>query len=211
MGASGPMPQRYSIDRMLRIIAGELRSRPLATPTGRDRTRPMGSRTREAVFNVLRGWFEDAAVLDLFAGVGTLGLEAVSRGASRVWLVEQDREVHDLLRRNVESMGVADRVQLVRADALGEVALATIDRPLDVVFMDPPFELVRTAEGLDRVLAQAARCRERMKPRSFLVLRLPEIEGDGPVIPGFAGPEHRQYGAEQHVLLYCPQAPEQAA
>ena len=204
------MPQRYSIRRMLRIIAGELRSRPLATPAGRDRTRPMGSRTREAVFNVLRGWFDGAAVLDLFSGVGTLGLEAVSRGASMVWLVEQDREVHDMLRRNVEAFGVADRVQLVRADALGEVALATIDRPLDVVFMDPPFELVRSEEGLGRVLSQAARCRERMKPRSFLVLRLPEIQGDGPSIPGFDGPEHRQYGAEQHVLLYCPKPTEKA-
>ena len=208
MGASGPMPQPYSIPRMLRIIAGELRGRHLDTPTGQDRTRPMGSRTREAVFNVLRGWFDDAAVLDLFSGVGTLGLEAVSRGAARAWLVEQDREVHDLLRRNVEACGVADRVQLVRADALGEVALATIDRPLDVVFMDPPFDLVRTREGLDRVLTQATRCLGRMKPKSFLVLRLPEIEGEGPVIPGFVGPEHRQYGSEQHVLLYCPSAKE---
>ena len=204
------MPQRYSIRRMLRIIAGELRSRPLATPAGRDRTRPMGSRTREAVFNVLRGWFDGAAVLDLFSGVGTLGLEAVSRGASKVWLVEQDREVQDMLRRNVEAFGVADRVQLVRADALGEVALATIDRPLDVVFMDPPFDMVRSKEGLDRVLEQAGRCLARMKPRSFLVLRLPEIEGDGPVIAGFDGPEHRRYGAEQHVLLYCPKPTEAA-
>lgn len=198
------MPQRYSIPQMLRIISGELRGRPLATPTGRDRTRPMGSRTREAVFNVLRGWFDGAAVLDLFAGVGTLGLEAVSRGAAKAWLVEQDREVHDLLRRNVEAFGVADRVQLVRADALGEVALSTIDRPLDVVFMDPPFDMVRTPDGLARVLERAVRVRGRMKPKSFLVLRLPEIEGDGPAIPGFQGPEHRQYGAEQHVLLYCP-------
>jgi len=189
---------------MLRIVAGELRGRVLATPAGRDRTRPMGSRTREAIFNVLRGWFDQSRVLDLFAGVGTLGLEALSRGAERVWMVEQDRDVFEMLRRNAESTGLAGRVSLVRADALGDVALASVNEPLDVVFMDPPFELVRSGEGLDRVLAQAARCRPRMKPRSFLVLRLPEIEGDGPVIPGFVGPEHRQYGSEQHVLLYAP-------
>jgi len=189
---------------MLRIIGGELRSRQLQTPSGKDRTRPMGSRTREAIFNVLRGWFDGACVLDLFAGVGTMGLEAVSRGAAKAWLVEQDREVFDLLRGNIEELGVADRATPVRADALGEVALASVSEPLDVVFLDPPFDLVRTAEGLDRVLVQARRCLARMKPKSFLVLRLPEIEGDGPRIEGFDGPEHRRYGAEQHVLLYCP-------
>lgn len=176
------------------------------TPPGADRTRPMGSRTREAVFNLLRGWFEGARVLDLFAGVGTLGLEAVSRGAARVWLVEQDREVHDLLRRNIEAFREADRATPVRADALGETALAAVDEPLDVVFMDPPFDLVREKEGLARVLTQAGRLLGKMKPSSFFVLRLPEIEGDGPRIPGFDGPEHHQYGTEQHVLLYCPSA-----
>ena len=189
---------------MLRIIGGELRSRQLETPRGTDRTRPMGSRTREAIFNVLRGWFEGAHVLDLFAGVGTMGLEAVSRGAAKAWLVEQDREVFDLLRGNIDDLGVADRAVPVKADALGEVALATVTEPLDVVFLDPPFEMVRTPEGLDRVLAQSRRCRGRMKPRSFLVLRLPEIEGEGPIIEGFEGPEHRRYGNEQHVMLYCP-------
>lgn len=189
---------------MLRIIGGELRSRQLETPMGKDRTRPMGSRTREAIFNVLRGWFDGACVLDLFAGVGTMGLEAVSRGAAKAWLVEHDREVFDLLRGNIEDLGIADRAVPVRADALGEIALASVSEPLDVVFLDPPFDLVRTPEGVDRVLAQARRCRAKMKPKSFLVLRLPEIEGEGPHIEGFDGPEHRAYGNEQHVLLYCP-------
>jgi 16S rRNA (guanine966-N2)-methyltransferase len=189
---------------MLRIIGGELRSRQLETPRGKDQTRPMGSRTREAIFNVLRGWFEGAHVLDLFAGVGTMGLEAASRGAGKVWLVEQDRDVFDLLRGNIENLDLAGRAVPVRADALGETALATVDQPLDLVFLDPPFDLVRTAEGLERTIAQARRCRARMKPKSFLVLRLPEIEGDGPRIEGFDGPEHRRYGNEQHVLLYCP-------
>lgn len=176
------------------------------TPPGTDRTRPMGSRTREAVFNVLRGWFEGANVLDLFAGVGTLGLEAVSRGAARVWMVEQDRDVYEVLRRNIESFGVPEVATPVRADALGETALAAVDQPLDVVFMDPPFEMVREKEGLDRVLTQAERLLGKMKPKSFFVLRLPEIEGNGPRIPGFDGPEHHQYGKEQHVMLYCPSA-----
>lgn len=189
---------------MLRIIAGTYRSRSLESPEGDDRTRPMTARAKESIFGILRGWFEDARVLDLFAGVGTMGLEAASRGASKVWLVEQDREVFELLRGNIEELGLAGRAVPVKADALGETALATVDQPLDVVFLDPPFEMVRGEEGLGRVLAQARRLRAKMKPKSFLVLRLPEIEGEGPKIDGFDGPEHRRYGNEQHVMLYCP-------
>ncbi len=189
---------------MLRVLGGQFRGRRLETPIDGHSTRPMGSRTREAVFNVLRGWFQDARVLDLFAGVGTMGLEALSRGASKVWLVEHDREVFDFLKLNVESMGVSDRAVLVRADALGETALATVSEPVDLVFLDPPFALVRTEEGLQRILNQAQRCLPKMKPSSFLILRLPEVSGNGPSLTGFDGPEHRQYGPEQHVLLYCP-------
>jgi len=189
---------------MLRILGGENKGRKLITPEGNDQTRPMGSRTREGLFNVLRGWFADARVLDLFAGVGTLGLEAVSRGAAMVWMVEQDREVYQLLKQNVESCEMADRVKLVRADALGEIALMAVHEPLDLVFIDPPFELVRNTEGLHTVLAQAKRVLHKMKPKSFLVIRLPQIEGDGPQIEGFDGPEHHQYGKEQHVFFYCP-------
>ena len=86
------------------------------------------------------------------------------------------------------------------------MAEIAFDAPLDVVFMDPPFEMVREKEGLDRVLTQAERLLGKLKPKSFFVLRLPEIEGNGPRIPGFDGPEHHQYGKEQHVMLYCPSA-----
>ncbi len=189
----------------MRVVAGTARGRRLEAPPG-STVRPTTDRVRESVFNSLgsSGLVVDAAVLDLFAGVGTMGLEAASRGASKVWLVEQDRDVFELLRGNIEELGLAGRAVPVKADALGETALATVDQPLDVVFLDPPFEMVRGEEGLGRVLAQARRLRAKMKPKSFLVLRLPEIEGEGPKIDGFDGPEHRRYGNEQHVMLYCP-------
>ncbi len=139
---------------MLRIIAGEFRSRPLAVPRGRDLTRPMGGRTREALFDLLRGWFEGAAVIDLFAGVGTLGLEAASRGAARVTCVERDRFIARLLRENIHALRCEDRVAVVEADALAESTVAALPRPVDIVFCDPPFVMAspegpRSARGAD--------------------------------------------------------------
>src|SRR5262245_15938357 len=78
---------------MLKIIAGEFRSRKLLTPDDGSVSRPYGARVKESIFNLLRGWFEGATVIDLFAGVGTMGLEAVSRGAARVFMVERDRHI----------------------------------------------------------------------------------------------------------------------
>ena len=115
---------------MLRIIGGEYRSRVLATPHGKDQTRPMGARTKEAIFNLLRGWFEEAHVLDLFAGVGTMGLEAVSRGAARVVMVERDRHVFQILQGNVHALGCGSRAIPVMADALGPVAIASAPAPI---------------------------------------------------------------------------------
>jgi 16S rRNA (guanine966-N2)-methyltransferase len=192
---------------MLRIIGGEYRSRVLATPHGKDQTRPMGARTKEAIFNLLRGWFEEANVLDLFAGVGTMGLEAVSRGAARVVMVERDKHVFQLLQANVRSLGCGSRAIPVLADALGPVAVASAPAPVDIVFMDPPFPMMREEVGLARVKAQVAACVPVLKPSAFIVVRSP----DEPVpaewsIPGLAGPEVHHYGSEQWVMLFAPRA-----
>jgi 16S rRNA (guanine966-N2)-methyltransferase len=189
---------------MLKILGGSLRSRMLQAPPGHV-TRPMGARTKEAIFNVLRGWFDGAHVLDLFAGPGTMGIEAASRGAGRVLCVEQERQVFDYLRANIAILGVGDRVNAVQADALGPGVIGLAPAPVDVVFMDPPFEVARTPEGMTRITEQCARLRAVMAPKAFLVLRLPDLPGEEDLpIAGFSGPEVRSYGREQHVLLYMP-------
>ena len=189
---------------MLHVLAGEFRSRILKTPTDDGVTRPMGSRTKEGLFNVLRGWFEGARVLDLFAGVGTLGLEAVSRGAIKVVMVEKDRKIFALLRDNIESLGCADRAIAVQADALGEAAIMAAEPKVNVVLMDPPFALVETEEGLKEVFDQAGRTRKLFLEKGFLVIRLPTVSDPPPTIEGFDGPEIRAYGNQQNLLLYMP-------
>jgi 16S rRNA G966 N2-methylase RsmD len=136
-------------------------------------TRPIPDRAKESLFSLLRGWTEGASVLDAFAGTGAIGLEAVSRGAARCVFIERDRKIAAILERNIESLGCADRCEVVRADALGAAALSRCPRPVDLVFFDPPYPLVRDPSGWERVKLQMARIVPHMNARSFLILRTP--------------------------------------
>ncbi len=191
---------------MLKILSGKYRSRILESPPDAATTRPIVARVKESVFNLLRGWFEDAVVLDLFAGVGTIGLEATSRGAREVVMVERDRKIAAMLRFNVEELGCGDRAVVVEADALGPAALAQAPRDCDLVFLDPPYPLWREPETRRRIVDLVTRCRGVMKPKSFLVLRTPDEHADLRDIPGFDGPETHPYGEEMFVHLYMPAA-----
>ncbi|MDL2206371.1 16S rRNA (guanine(966)-N(2))-methyltransferase RsmD [Eubacteriales bacterium OttesenSCG-928-N13] len=122
----------------LRIVGGEARGRKLITPDGLD-TRPTADRVRESIFNILRMHVPDARVLDLFAGSGAMSLEALSRGAQHAVLVEHARRTADVIARNIETMRMQDRTQLIQADYL-----ASMDRirgSFDLVFLDPPYRM----------------------------------------------------------------------
>jgi 16S rRNA (guanine966-N2)-methyltransferase len=190
---------------VIRIIGGEFRSRQLLTPPDAAVTRPYAQRVKESVFNLLREWFEDARVLDLFAGVGTMGLEAVSRGAAEVVMIERDRKMWRLLERNIERLGCGDRVTAVHGDALTDTSLHRAPAPVDVAFIDPPYAMMIDESTRRRVLAVMSRLRRVMADQSFLVLRSPE----GPermdlTIEGLEGPEPHQYSRDMWVLLYQP-------
>ncbi len=163
----------------MRIIAGEFRSRLLLTPRDAETVRPIPDRVKESLFSLLRGHFEEANqgagahVLDLFAGTGAIGLEAVSRGAAWCVLVEKDRDVADLLRKNIASLGVQGRCEVVVGDALGPSVLARCPDPLNIAFIDPPYPVVRSELGYRRVIAQAGGIIQRLAPGGFLVLRTP--------------------------------------
>ncbi|MEO3386253.1 16S rRNA (guanine(966)-N(2))-methyltransferase RsmD [Mesorhizobium sp. CAU 1741] len=125
----------------MRIVGGALRGRPLASPRS-DGIRPTSDRTREAVFNVIahayREHLEGGRVLDLFAGTGALGLEALSRGASHCVFIEESAQGRGLIRDNVEAFGLQGRTKIFRRDAtmLGHVGTVI---PFDLVFADPPY------------------------------------------------------------------------
>lgn len=157
----------------MRIIAGEFRSRRLHTPKDASTTRPMPDYVRESLFGILRGNCEGAIVLDAFAGTGSVGLEAISRGAQRCVFIERERTIAQILRRNIEDLGVEDRCEVVEGDALGLAAVARCPNPVDLVFLDPPYPLVQSEAGWRRVKDQTSRFIERLSPDGFAVVRTP--------------------------------------
>jgi 16S rRNA (guanine(966)-N(2))-methyltransferase RsmD len=130
----------------MRVIAGELKGQQLMAPKGW-KVRPTSERVREAIFSTLATRIEGANVLDLYCGTGALAIEALSRGAARATLV--DRDTRPAL-GNVERLGLAERVDLIRADAGDWLASYTKGDPFDLVFIDAPYKLADlVAEQLD--------------------------------------------------------------
>ncbi|MDX6632959.1 MAG: hypothetical protein QOG26_964 [Solirubrobacterales bacterium] len=125
----------------MRIVAGELGGRRLWAPRGR-RLRPTADRVREAIFSIL-GDVAGAAVLDLYSGTGALGIEALSRGAARATLVDTDTSA---ARRNLATLGLEDRAEVVRGDALRFLRDDSQAGPYDLVFCDPPYRLASRIE-----------------------------------------------------------------
>jgi 16S rRNA (guanine966-N2)-methyltransferase len=121
----------------MRIIAGEWRGRRIAAPRG-TLVRPTADRVREAWMNIVRSELPDALVLDLCAGSGALGLEALSRGAARCDFVEQAPRSLAVLHANIAALGAGDRARVVRADAVRHVA-GLAPGAYDVAFADPPY------------------------------------------------------------------------
>lgn len=190
--------------RMLQIIGGHYRSRRLLTPPDAATTRPYAHRVKESVFNILRGHVEDARVLDLFAGVGTMGLEAISRGAAEVLMVEQDARIFDLLKKNIQALGCEDRADALRGDALGSVSLLRSPRPLDIAFVDPPFVMMRDEGTRSRVMSHISRLSEYLADDGLVVLRTPlDAHRVQHEVDGMDGPEIREQGRHNQVLLYA--------
>lgn len=164
----------------MRVIAGRLGGRRLKAPRGRV-TRPTSDRVREAVFALL-GEVEGASVLDLFAGAGGLGIEALSRGAERAVFVERDAGALRTLRANLATLEIAPATaQVRRADALAALQSARAgEETYDLVFIDPPYRQAHDwghelSAVLPPLLAPAARVVVESDRRAPLELRL-EVE-----------------------------------
>lgn len=134
----------------MRIISGQWRSRPLVAPKG-DTTRPTADRTRETLFSMLTsrlGSFEDLRVLDLFAGSGALGLEALSRGAAHCTFVEQDEMALDALSKNITKLGAKEQCDVRKSSVM---SMGSALKPADIVLMDPPYLSGAGSVALDKL------------------------------------------------------------
>ena len=165
----------------MRVVAGRYRGRRLQAPRGTS-VRPTGDRVREALFSIL-GDIEGLRVLDLFAGSGALGIEALSRGAASATLVENDRAALAALRANVDPLPGAS-ADVVRADALAW--LGGRRGPYDLVFLDPPYSSARKlAEPLSQALPAA------LSPNALIVS---ESDKRDPLLLAFPLEDERTYG-----------------
>src|SRR3979409_2148483 len=134
----------------MRVVGGRLKGRNLASPSSHD-IRPTADRLRESLFNILMHAYDDpitdAPVLDLFAGPGALGIEAVSRGAKFALFVDNGAEARALLRNNVESLGLGGVTKVYRRDA-GNLGPAHPVEPFALVFLDPPYRMKLAQKAL---------------------------------------------------------------
>lgn len=178
----------------MRIVGGEFRGRALIAPGGRD-TRPTSDRAREAIFNVIAhaGFgtqIEDARVIDLFAGSGALGFEALSRGAVQALFVETDEQARGAIRDNAEALGLFGRARVHRRSAtdLGPRP-GPIGDAFDLAFLDPPY-----GRSLGAPALAALRDGLWLKPGALVVL---EEGRDDPLteVPGFEPLDVRSWGA----------------
>ncbi len=181
----------------MRIIAGQFRGRSIAAPEGAH-TRPTSDRVREALFNILEHGIADFSlggvrVLDLFAGTGALGLEALSRGAAYCLFVEEDAGARGLIRRNVESLGLTGVTKIFRRDAT-DLGPAPGRVGFGLAFLDPPYE-----QGLaERALASAARG-GWLAPGAVIVIE-ESRRAAVTLPPGFLAIDQRIWGDTQAVL-----------
>jgi 16S rRNA (guanine966-N2)-methyltransferase len=134
----------------MRVVGGRLKGRSLASPSSRN-IRPTADRLRESLFNILIHAYSDpvmdARVLDLFAGTGALGIEAVSRGAAFALFVDSGAEARALLRNNVEALGLGGVTKVYRRDA-GDLGPAHPIEPFSLVFLDPPYGMKLAEKAL---------------------------------------------------------------
>lgn len=135
----------------MRIISGSLKGAALHAPRGLS-VRPTSDKVREALFDILQNQIAGASFLDLFAGVGTVGLEALSRGAERAGFVEKDSKSLRFLEENLKTLRLGDRASIYRADVLAFLSRPR-GGPYDIVFADPPYGSDVLKKALPRIAA----------------------------------------------------------
>ncbi|MBL4693239.1 MAG: 16S rRNA (guanine(966)-N(2))-methyltransferase RsmD [Magnetovibrio sp.] len=180
----------------MRIVSGKHKGRPLTAPTGRD-TRPTSDRAREAIFNVLEhgisgSGLRDARVIDVFAGTGALGLEALSRGAEHCTFVESHGAARRMLQKNIQDLNEdrATKVIATKAGLIGDTA-----EPCDYAFLDAPYHQDLSAQALT-ALANGS----WLKDGCVVMV---EVAKDEPLTPpeGFEFHKEKNYGAARAVFL----------
>ena len=173
----------------MRIIGGQLRGKRLSPVRG-SAVRPTSDRLREAVFNILSDRIEGATVLDLYAGTGALGIEALSRGAHRAVFVDRSRDAVALISRNIQLCRLQNRSTVIRWDINRNLnCLSSQDQMFDLVFLDPPYDRGLALPTLRTLLRQQV-----LATGAQLIIEHSPSEEIAPVPDGLSVQDNRKYG-----------------
>ena len=166
----------------MRLIAGRFGGR-IIEGSGTSRTHPMSERIRGSLFNIIGDEIEGATVLDAFAGSGSLGFEAISRGATLATFIERDRVAQSVISNNIKTLGVEGEAKLVKAPVASW--LETSDQQYDIIFADPPYH--------DLQLSTVFKLKKVLKPNGLMVLSYTG-RGEVPTDLGVVVVDNRKYG-----------------
>lgn len=183
----------------MRIIAGEHRGRKLEAPPS-DTTRPITDRAKQSLFDVLTPWIAGARVADVFSGTGSMGLECLSRGAAHASFFEADRGALAALKRNVESLRVADRSQIFAGDLFKLLPPAFAPGSLSIIFLDPPYRFL--TEKPESLQALAPALASALEPEGLVSFR--HDTADSLALPPFMTHRTLTYGSMTIELLAKP-------
>ena len=174
----------------IRICGGKFRNRPLKSPET-NKTRPTSGKTRETIFNILSHQVADAQVLDLYAGSGALGFEALSRGANSVTFVEMDIDAKNAIKHNIDYLNVSEQTQIIGYDV--KRALKTLESrgvSYDLIFIDPPYHFENEYRQTMLMLDNGS----ILKPGGLVVVEQPEKKNAIPDLQNLTLVKSRQSG-----------------
>ena len=183
---------------MLRIITGTAKGKKLKTLEG-EATRPTSERIKEAIFSAIQFDLEERRVLDLFAGSGQMGLEALSRGAASVMFIDSAREAIDIVKENARAVGFFDKSRYLVSDYRNYIRKASGREKFDLIFIDPPYAMQCCAEAVKKLVES-----ELLMNGAIVVLESGEEEIDVTSLNSFEVIKSTHYGKKSfvNILLY---------
>lgn len=181
----------------MRVIAGSARRLNLVTPKG-NTTRPTSDMIKETLFNILMPYLYDIDFLDLFAGSGGIGIEALSRGARSATFIEKDKNAIECIKKNLVTTHFEDKATLVPYDVLSSLYNLKPSRPFGIIFMDPPYD-----DGLERTVLGILASSELIDDDTMIIVEA-KIDTDFSYLEelGLKVSKIKEYKNNKHVFIY---------
>lgn len=179
----------------MRVIAGSARSLPLKAPIGLD-TRPTTDRIKETLFNMLQTYLADCVFVDLFAGSGAIGIEALSRGAEKCYFVENAKKANDCILENLTFTKFTDKGILIKQDVLSGLH-SIFEKEVDVIFMDPPYDNLLEKQVLEQLSGM------KYVTQDTMIVVEASLQTDFPYLEelGFEIVKEKRYKTNKHIFI----------